>query len=224
MKVEIRGAPAFCHLSVTLEPGETILSRGGAMADMEGSVSHRVRLRRNLLSGIFGALAAGETVFLNHFENNFRKPLQLTLSPPTPGHVEEVALDKPLYMQGRSFLACTQRVDLRLVWAGFRSWFSGEGFFHLCARPIGGGQIVWFSCYGSAQHHELKPGDTLLVDTTHLVAYQKGIFWRIGVAGNSLFSAFASGEGFLTRLTGTGRVTLQTRSLKNLARWCNRHF
>ncbi len=60
-------------------------------------------------------------------------------------------------------------------------------------------------------------GETLRVDTGCLVAFSPGIDYDIQLAGN-LKSMFFGGEGaFLTTLSGTGRVLLQSLPFSRMA-------
>ena len=60
----------------------------------------------------------------------------------------------------------------------------------------------------------------VVVDTSHLVAYEPTVGLRMGLAGG-IFSSFFSGEGLVSRVSGRGRVYLQSRSLSGLASWTN---
>ena len=69
---------------------------------------------------------------------------------------------------------------------------------------------------GTVVKKELR-GQTLKVDTGCLAAFTKGIDYSIEQAGN-LKSMFFGGEGlFLTTLTGTGTVFLQSLPFTRLA-------
>ncbi len=62
-----------------------------------------------------------------------------------------------------------------------------------------------------------------VVDTGHLVAYEPTIGIRMGMAGG-IFSSFFGGEGLVTRVTGPGRIYMQSRSMDGLAAWTNSHL
>jgi len=52
------------------------------------------------------------------------------------------------------------------------------------------------------------------------VAYEPQMKLKIQLAGG-LFSSLFSGEGFVTRIEGHGKIVVQTRSLSGLAGWLN---
>ena len=59
------------------------------------------------------------------------------------------------------------------------------------------------------------------MDTSHLVGYEPQMKLKVQLAGGILSSLF-SGEGLVTRVTGTGKIVIQTRSISGLAGWVNR--
>ena len=80
---------------------------------------------------------------------------------------------------------------------------------------------LWFGSYGAVFEKEID--GSLIVDSGHLVAYPPDMKLNLKLAGN-IFSSFVSKEGFVLKLTGTGKVVLQTRSVKGLADWLNARF
>jgi uncharacterized protein (AIM24 family) len=56
-----------------------------------------------------------------------------------------------------------------------------------------------------------------------LVSYPKGITIKTQLSGN-LISSFTSGEGFVMRIKGHGKIIIQTRSFSGLAKWVNRNI
>ena len=95
----------------------------------------------------------------------------------------------------------------------FSSWFAGEGLFKL---KLGGQGIVFFGAYGGLSEAYVK--DEFIVDNGHLVAYEPGIKMNIGLSGGVLGSV-TSGEGFINRLQGQGKIYLQSRSMDGLVRF-----
>jgi uncharacterized protein (AIM24 family) len=75
--------------------------------------------------------------------------------------------------------------------------------------------------YGGLVEKEIN--GELIVDTDHLVAYPKGFKIKTQLSGN-IISSITSGEGFVMRITGQGKVILQTRSFSGLAKWINRNL
>ena len=106
-------------------------------------------------------------------------------------------------------------LKLKARWAGFKSWFSREGLFKLTVSGTG---TLWYGAYGELLEKQVD--GEYIVDTAHLVAYEPHMKLKIQLAGG-LFSSLFSGEGFVTRIEGQGKITIQTRSLSGLAGWLN---
>ena len=107
---------------------------------------------------------------------------------------------------------------MSISWAGFASWIGGEGLFRL---QVSGQGKVWFGAYGGIFEKEIT--DQFVVDTGHLVAYEPTIHMRVGMAGG-IVSSFFSKEGLVSRVSGPGKIYLQSRSIDGLATWTNRQL
>jgi uncharacterized protein (TIGR00266 family) len=215
MKTQIDGAPAFAHLQVTLDPGESIMAESDAMASMSADLEMRTQLNGGLFGGLARKYLGGESLFINRFINNSAGPRRLTLVQPTPGDMKcrELATQETYFLQPGAFIACDPNVRIGLRWAGLVSFIAREGLFKISVTGPG---RVWYGAYGALLEREIN--GELIVDTSHLVAYEPGISLKLQLAGG-LFSSFFGGEGLVTRLSGRGKVVIQTRSLSGLAGW-----
>lgn len=219
MQTTIDGGVAFSHLHVTLQPGETIIGESGSMANMSAAVDMTAKLSGGLLRGLARKFLGGETLFINAFSNHSDKPQALTLVQPTPGEIRCRELNgESFYLQPGAYLASTEGVKLGLGWAGFVSWISREGLFRMV---VSGHGKVWYGAYGALLERDVD--GEVIVDTSHLVAYEEGIKLNLQMAGG-LFSSFFGGEGLVTRVSGKGKITIQSRSLPGLAGWLNPKF
>ena len=118
-----------------------------------------------------------------------------------------------LCFQPGAYIASTPDVKLGVGWAGFSSWFAGEGLFKL---KIKGKGTVFFGGYGGISQQYMT--QDLIVDNGHLVAYEDGIKMGIGLAGG-LLGSMTSGEGFINKLKGKGVIYLQSRSTSGLVKF-----
>ena len=62
-----------------------------------------------------------------------------------------------------------------------------------------------------------------IVDTNHLLAYEPSLTLKVALSGG-IFSSFFGGEGFVSRMEGTGKIWMQSRSLDSLSSWTNGHL
>lgn len=58
----------------------------------------------------------------------------------------------------------------------------------------------------------------MIVDTGHLVAWDHTVDIEVGALGSAAAAA-ASGEGLVARVTGPGRVWVQTRKEQQVGSW-----
>jgi uncharacterized protein (TIGR00266 family) len=219
MQVEIKGGPAFSYLNVVLNPGESIVAESDAMSSMDASLDMNTRFNGGVLKGLARKFLGGESLFINEFKNSSGQEKQIQLVQPVPGEIKEVELNgSNLFVQPGAYVASTPGITLGLSWAGFRSFLAKEGLFRL---KLGGRGKVWIGAYGALV--EKTVSGEYLVDTSHLVAYEPQLKWKLQLAGG-IFSSFFSGEGLVSRLEGKGKILIQTRSMHGLSGWANRYY
>lgn len=214
MKYEIRYKPAFATLFLTLNPGERITAEAGAMVSMASKISMATQFSGGLISALLKKFLGGESLFVNEFVNSTQQPLELVLSQATIGDIVSVELNSnEICFQPGAYIAHTPGVHIGVQWAGFSSWMSGEGLFKL---KLSGKGLVFFGGYGGLTQRRVD--GEYVVDSGHLVAYDPDIKMRVGLAGG-LVGSVTSGEGLVNRLSGQGRIYLQSRSTDSLIRF-----
>ena len=103
------------------------------------------------------------------------------------------------------------KYDYLIVGAGL---FGGEGFI---LQDISGTGMVFLEIDGNKVVKDLAPGEVLKVDTGNVVAFERSVNYEIETV-KGLKNIFLGGEGlFLTKLTGPGRVILQTQNFNEFA-------
>jgi uncharacterized protein (AIM24 family) len=118
--------------------------------------------------------------------------------------------------QKDSFLCAAKGVAIGIEWQRKlgTGLFGGEGFI---MQKVEGDGMAFCHAGGHIIERELKPGESLRIDTGCIVAYTSGIDFDIKFVGgikNTLFG----GEGvFFAVLTGPGKVWLQTLPISRLA-------
>ena len=84
-------------------------------------------------------------------------------------------------------------------------------------QDIHGTGTAFLEIDGNKVEKELAPGEVLKVDTGNVVAFEKTVNYEIETV-KGLKNIFFGGEGlFLTKLTGPGRVILQTQNFNEFA-------
>ena len=212
MQIELHGNPDFGRATLLLAPDEAVRAESGAMSFVDPGLNLRAVVPGGLLGGLGRRMLGGESFFLAEYRGP--RGGTLGISPTLPGEVVRHTLEgETLRLTAGSFLACTEGISTRTRFGGLRSLFSGEGAFLIEAR--GKGELL-FNAYGAIVERELD--GELVVDTGHLVAFEESIDYEIGGMGG-LKSTLFSGEGLTMRMRGSGRVWLQTRTVRGTAGW-----
>ena len=164
------------------------------------------------MKSLFRAVGAGESFFLSEYssaEGGF-----VTVAPSTPGAIVHRKMDGELLrLSAGSFLAASAGISLETRFGGLKALFSGEGAF---VFDVEGEGDLLFNAYGAIVERDLD--GELTVDTGHVVAWEPSIDYSIEGMGG-LKQTFFSGEGLVMRFTGTGKLWLQTRTIRETAGW-----
>lgn len=214
MQTQISSGPAFAFGEITLPPGGAVRVESGAMAMTQGDVSMSTSTQGGFMKGLRRSLG-GESFFVNDFSS--ARGGVVAVAAALPGDMTQVALDgsRSLLVQSGSWIASDTTVDVDSTWGGGKSFFSGEGLILL---RCGGRGDMLVSSYGAIRGYTLAAGETMTLDTGHVVAFDDTVQYKVRKAG-SWKSTILGGEGLVTDFTGPGRVWLQTRSTSDLVAW-----
>ena len=152
-------------------------------------------------------IVAGESLFLSVF----RSPQDgntIWLAPRLIGDLLIYEMTgQDLVVQATSYLACSSEVDLDVGFEGFKSLFSGESIFWL---TFSGHGVALLASFGAI--YEVEVDGEYIVDTGRIVAFERSLDFSIAKATKGLMSTFLSGEGFVCRFKGKGKVFCQTHN------------
>jgi uncharacterized protein (TIGR00266 family) len=211
MHFEIQYRPAHSLATAHLEPGESVRAEASAMVSMTRNLVIRTdgpAGRGGIVKSLKRAMLGGESFFTNTFTAR-DTPGHVSLAPALAGDMLAVELRRgePLYIQGSSYVAAPDSVELDTRWQGFKGFFSGESLFFLEATGVGS---VVVNAFGAIESLDLD--GELIVDTGHLVAFSSGIEYQVTKASRGWITSYLSGEGLVLRMAGRGRVYLQSRN------------
>ena len=214
MQVAIEAGPAFAFGEITLPPGGSVRVEAGAMAMTRGDVQISTSTQGGFLKGLKRTLG-GESFFVNDFTS--ASGGVVAVAPALAGDMSLVRLDgsHAMLVQSGSWIASDPSIDVDAKWGGGKTFFSGEGLILL--RCSGQGDLL-VSAYGAIRDYTLAAGETMTLDTGHVVAFEDTVTYSVRKAG-SWKSTILGGEGLVTDFTGPGRVLLQTRSSGDLIAW-----
>jgi uncharacterized protein (TIGR00266 family) len=205
----IEGRPDFAFLTVQIPAGETLKVEASAMATMDTNLRMKTKLR-----GGFGRFLTGESIFVNEFTAE-GVPGEIGIAPGSPGDMMHLYLDgNTIYLQNSAFVAAGMEVTLETKWQGLvKGFFSGESLFLI--RASGRGDL-WCNTYGALIEIDIR--EDYVVDTGNIVAFTDGLEYEVTKVGGYK-SLFLSGEGFVCRFRGEGKVWVQTRGVSAFAWW-----
>ena len=215
MQTEIQYGPAFASAKVTLDQGESVKAEGGAMLAMSSTVAIETAAQGGVMKGLKRKVLGGESFFMNTFTAQAHGA-EVYFAPTLPGDIVVWPMQgQTIYLQSGAYLASATGVEVDSKWGGAKTFFSGEGLIIL--RVSGHGEVL-VSSYGAIESRELQPGQTLTVDTGHVVAWSEGVTYQVRKVGNWK-STFLSGEGLVVDLTGPGVIYTQSRSPQAFLNW-----
>lgn len=217
MQVTTRHTPSFGVARVALGGGEHVKVESGAMYAMSAGVALESRMDGGFLKAAKRAVAGGESFFVS----TYTAPEQggfVDVAARLPGDLLtlDITPDKAMFVSRGSWLASAADITLDTKWGGFKNLFGGEGGFIL--RASGAGSLV-MACYGALETWDLQAGQSLTVDTGHMVAYEETVQMALRKAAGGLVQSFKSGEGLVFDFVGPGKVMTQTRNPTELVGW-----
>lgn len=205
-------------VEVELDPGEGVRAEAGTMTYMETDIEMQTSTGGGIFKGLKRAIT-GESFFITTFLNNGSGKSHVAFAAPYPGKIIPLSLDVfggQFLCQKDAFLCAAQGVEIEIAFtkrlgAGI---FGGEGFI---LQRLEGDGLSFVHAGGTIIEKDLAAGEVLRVDTGCLVAFDTSIDYDIQFIGgfrNALFG----GEGlFLARLTGPGKLYLQSLPFSRIA-------
>ena len=205
----IEGQPDYAFLTVQIPADQKLKVEASAMATMDTNITMKTKAKGGL-----GRLLTSESIFINEFTAE-AGPGEIGIAPGAPGDIGHIHLQgETVFLQNSAFVASGMDVEIETKWQGLtKGFFSGESLFLI--RCSGQGDL-WFNTYGGMI--ELDVEDDYVVDTGNIVAFTEGLDYKITKVGGYK-SLFFSGEGFVCRFSGKGKVWIQTRTVQALTSW-----
>ena len=198
-------------VEIRLMTGEAMYTQSGGMAWMSEGLTLDSNIKGGLMKGI-GRMFTGESLFMATY-TAVRPDCIIAFASTIPGRILPVDMSRTsLICQKGAFLCAQPTVEVSTVFtkkisAGF---FGGEGFI---LQQLKGSGMAFLEVDGDVVEKTLAPGEVMKVDTGNVFAFEPTVSYEIetikGVK-NMLFG----GEGlFLTRLTGPGKIYMQTMNI-----------
>jgi uncharacterized protein (TIGR00266 family) len=194
----------------TLNAGETLWASKGAIVNYTSGVDWDLKIPGGLGGAIKRSLA-GEGIALTYIQSNQDKQ-KLVLAANAPGHIavwDLATAGSVLATRGAFLAAWGTNLDITATVAkrAGAAIFGGAGLF---LQKVSGVGKVLIHGSGDFLDHELAVGEEILVSTGNLAAFSESVDYNIRGVGGLKKIVFGKEGIFMTRLTGPGKVMLQS--------------
>lgn len=216
MKYEILGKTVPV-VEATLNKGESMYTQSGGISWQTQGIKMSTNARGGVMRSL-GRIFTGESIFMSSYTAEIDNA-KISFATTVPGDIMPIDMSETpngLILQKGAFLCAEDDIELKVkftkkISAGL---FGGEGFILQEAKGRG---MLFLEIDGDPIIKELQPGEVLKVDTGNVVAFEPSISYQIEIV-KGLGNIFLGGEGlFLTKLTGPGKVILQSQNFADFA-------
>ena len=204
-------------VEMVLNKGEQVFTQSGGMFYQTEGIQMDTNARGGLGASL-GRMFTGESIFMNTY-TALADNVSIAFSSTVPGCVLPINLANTpggITMQKGAFLCAQNNIELKVEFTKKFSagLFGGEGF--ILQHATGNG-LLFLEIDGDQIVKTLGEGEVLKVDTGNVVAFESTVKYEIETI-KGLKNIFLGGEGlFLTKLTGPGRVILQSQNFTEFA-------
>ncbi len=213
MQYQIQGG-TYPIVVCQLQDGEKMITEKGSMVYMTPNM--QMETKGGGIGKMFSKALSGESMFQNIY--TAKGDGMIAFGSSFPGRILplEITPERTMILQKNAFLAAEPTVELTITFkkkmgAGF---FGGEGFI---MQKLSGHGMAFVEIDGELMEYTLEAGQSLLVDTGNVAGYEESVSMDIHQV-EGLKNKLLGGEGFFhTRLTGPGKVWIQTMPISTVA-------
>lgn len=210
MEYKIINESNFPIVEVTMEAGEEFKLETGSMLSMTNNVTIEGKRNGSLLGALGKSVLGGENFFVTTAKSTAANQ-KLNVAPKGMGSIRHIELDGSCdwYLEDGAFLASDSSVDINVVrqkGIGTSLLGGNGGFFVLKTSGVGN---LFVESFGSIVEVDVTPENPITVDNSHVVGWQATVGHEMIMASGTL--GFKTGEGLAIRLSGNGKVLIQTR-------------
>ncbi|MEM4297027.1 MAG: TIGR00266 family protein [Nitrososphaerota archaeon] len=217
LRYEIKHRPSYSLLEVELMPEESIKAEAGSMTYMTSNIEVRTTMREaSFLETLGLKILGGQSFFVNEYTARNRPGMVGLVAAPL-GDMTHLPITpyRGYIIQKSSYVASTNNVNLDIKWQGFTRGIFGQGLFMI--KVTGEGDL-FINTFGAIERKTLAPGEELIVDNFHLVAFTDTCTYEVRKFGG-LKSTILGGEGLVVSIRGPGDVFIQTKNPAEFTEW-----
>lgn len=215
LKYKIEGG----HLPVVIcypNENQTLCCEGGSMSWMSPNMQMQTNSGGGLKKAL-GRMFAGESIFLNEYTALGGEGM-IAFASSFPGSIIpfEVTEGNGIIVQKRGFLAMEKGLNVSIYFQKrlAKGIFGGEGFI---MQKISGNGLIFLEIDGHCKEYDLNAGESIVLDTGYLAAMSESCTMEVETV-KGVKNVLFGGEGlFHTRVTGPGKVYIQSMPVANTA-------
>ena len=220
MEAQIRGT-TMPVLEVRLDPGESVVAEAGQLGWFDDGIELETTTEAAGADGVFDAAKrsfGGGTFFMTRYAS-VAEPGTVAFPARLPGKIFQIPLGpgRSYLIQRHGFLAGLEGAELSTA---FHPGHLGSGLlggFGFLLQKLEGVGHAWIELAGELSEYELAPGQSLRVHPAHIGLVEASVSYELATVPGIKNKLFGGDGLFLVRLTGPGKVWLQSLSLPMLA-------
>jgi uncharacterized protein (TIGR00266 family) len=220
MDAVIRGT-TMPVLEVRLDPGESVVAEAGQLGWFDDGIELETTTAAAGADGMWDAAKrtiGGGTFFMTRYQS-VSKPGVVAFPAQLPGKIVQVPLGAghSYLIQRHGFLAGLEGVELSTAFHPGHLGSAALGGFGLILQKLEGSGHAWLELAGELSEYDLQPGQTMHVHPAHVGLVESGVSYELGMVPGLKNKLFGGDGLFLLKLTGPGKIWLQSLSLPLLA-------
>jgi len=207
-------------LEIQLDPGEKVIGVPDQLSWMSGDMVLTTAMAGGGSSGLFGLVSravSGGGLFMTEFHAE-RGAANVAFAAKLPGNMIEIEVrpGQNYLVHRHGFVCGTPGIEIASAFQQTLGGaaFGGEGFI---LQKLSGNATAWIELGGEIVTYELEAGQTILAHPGHVGMFEENVSFEITTM-RGIKNALFGGDGlFLAKLSGPGKVWLQTLTAPGLA-------
>ena len=201
-------------LEIILEDGERIIAQSGELSWITDSIT--LSPTASGLGSALGRMLSGQHFLLTEYRAHGKQGM-VSFAAKMPGNFIALDLDDNAYFSHRhGFIAGEVGVSVSI---GFQKSFTagifgGDGYI---LQKISGKGRAWVELSGEMVAYDLREGEHLRVHPGHVGVFEDSVNFDLVTVPGIANKIVGQENFFLARLSGPGKVWLQSMPLANLA-------
>jgi uncharacterized protein (TIGR00266 family) len=220
MDAVIRGT-TMPVLEVHLTPGESVVAEAGQLGWFDDGVELETSTAMAGADGMWDAAKrsfGGGTFFMTRYTSTVQ-PGTVAFPARLPGKIFQLPLgpNRSYIIQRHGFLAGLEGSELTTAFQPSHIGSAVFGGFGFLLQKLEGTGHAWIELAGEISEYDLTDGQTLRVHPAHVGVIEGSVQYELTTVPGIKNKVFGGDGLFLLKLTGPGKVWLQSLSLPMLA-------